>query len=137
MQLSRRATITGGLAAAILGGVTVSESASGEGGPGSREDEAALRKYVENFDRAWNGHDADILFGKRAKQIDRINAMGGWIQTPEADQRVMRRLFAGPFSQSKHKIVAERVRFLTSNVARYSYGSNQRGTNRRPGIGPG
>jgi uncharacterized protein (TIGR02246 family) len=117
MQLSRRATIIGGVAAAILGGLTVSESAFGEGSPGSQEDEAAIRRYVENFDRAWNAHDPDALFGKRAKQIDRINAFGGWIKTPEADERVMRRLFAGPFGQSKHKIQAERIRFLTPNVA--------------------
>jgi hypothetical protein len=104
MQLSRRATITGGLAAAILGGLTVSESAFGEGGPGSQEDEAAVRKYVENFDRAWNGHDPDALFGKRAKQIDRINAMGGWIQTPEADQRVMRRLSLGHSAKASTRL---------------------------------
>jgi hypothetical protein len=29
----------------------------------------------------------------------------------------MQRLFAGPFSQSKHTIVAERIRFLTPDVA--------------------
>jgi uncharacterized protein (TIGR02246 family) len=92
-------------------------SESAQGAPGSPDDEAAVRKYVENFDYAWNRHDADSLFGKRAKQIDRINAFGGWIRDPDADTRVMHRLFAGPFGQSKHKIVAERIRFLTPNVA--------------------
>jgi uncharacterized protein (TIGR02246 family) len=95
----------------------MSELASAEMAPGSPEDEAAVRKYVENFDSAWNSHDGDSLFGKKAKQIDRINAFGGWIRNPDADERVMRRLFVGPFGQSKHKIVAERIRFLTKDVA--------------------
>jgi hypothetical protein len=95
----------------------MSELSWAEMAPGSPEDEAAVRKYVENFDHAWNSHDGESLFGKKAQQIDRINAFGGWIRDPDADERVMRRLFAGPFSQSKHKITAERIRFLTPNVS--------------------
>lgn len=83
----------------------------------SEADESAVRAYVENFANSWNRHDADRLFGKRAAQIDRINAIGGWIKDPVADERVMKRLFAGPFSQSKHKVAAERIRFLTPDVA--------------------
>jgi uncharacterized protein (TIGR02246 family) len=83
----------------------------------SEADEAAVRAYVENFANSWNRHDADNLFGKRAPHIDRINAIGGWINDPAADERVMRRLFAGPFSQSRHKVAAERIRFLTPDVA--------------------
>jgi hypothetical protein len=63
MQFSRRASITGGLAAAIMAGLTAPETAFTQSVPGSPEDEAAVRKYVENFDHPWNRHDADALFG--------------------------------------------------------------------------
>jgi uncharacterized protein (TIGR02246 family) len=82
-----------------------------------KADEDAVKAYVANFAAAWDRHDADALFGKRGPQIDRINAFGGWIKDPAADERVMRRLFAGPFSQSKHKIATEKIRFLTPTVA--------------------
>jgi uncharacterized protein (TIGR02246 family) len=82
-----------------------------------KNDEDDVKAYVANFAAAWDRHDADALFGQRGSQIDRINAFGGWINDPAADERVMRRLFAGPFSQSKHKIAAERIRFLTPTVA--------------------
>jgi len=80
-------------------------------------DEEAVRNYVRTFDAAWNRHDAIGLFGKRAQEIDRINAFGGWIRDPRADERVMSRLFSGPFDRSKNRVTAERVRFLTSDVA--------------------
>lgn len=80
-------------------------------------DEEAVRNYVRTFDAAFNRHDGIGLFGKRAQQIDRINAFGGWIRDPRADERVMGRLFAGPFDQSKNRVTAERVRFLTYDVA--------------------
>ena len=118
MKLSRRATISGGLAAAISGRLAMSKLASAQSSPAaSAQDLTAVRKYVEDFDYAWNHHEGASLFGKKPKQIDRINAFGGWIRDPDADERVMRRLFAGPFSQSKHKITAERIRFLTPDVA--------------------
>jgi uncharacterized protein (TIGR02246 family) len=113
LQLSRRATITGGLAAGLLAGLPRSESAWAQ----TAADESAIRKYVENFDAAWNRHDAVGLFGKRAREMDRINAFGGWIRDPEADERVMSRLFAGPFGQNKRKTTAERIRFVTPDVA--------------------
>ncbi|HEY7307659.1 MAG TPA: hypothetical protein VH601_26280 [Bryobacteraceae bacterium] len=83
----------------------------------AQRDEEAIRGYVENFGSAWNRHDGDGLFGRRAGEIDRINAFGGWIRDPEADARVMRRLLYGPFRQSLHQVRAERVRLVTSDIA--------------------
>ena len=82
-----------------------------------QHDEAAIRTYVENFGSAWNRHNGDGLFGRRAGEIDRINAFGGWIRDPEADARVMRRLLSGPFRQSPHQVRAERIRLVTPDVA--------------------
>lgn len=119
LQPTRRTIIAGGLATVFVGALAVPEadSASVQPVPASQAEEAAVRKYVENFESAWNRHDAVTLFGMRASEIDRINAFGGWIRDPSADERVMTRLFAGPFGQSKHKITAERIRFLTPDVA--------------------
>lgn len=118
MGLTRRSAIVKGLM-----GICALETSAGFHTASAQElkvgkdDGDAVKVYVANFESAWNRHDPVALFGMRASEIDRINAFGGWIRDPSADERVMTRLFAGPFSHSKYKMTAERIRFLTPDVA--------------------
>lgn len=115
-MLLNKTSVIGGILCIVSVGLATQQARPGRT-KGTPEDEAAITRYVENFESTWNNHDGNGLFGDRASEIDRINAFGGWIRDPEADARVMRRLLSGPFKQNPHQARTERIRFLTSDVA--------------------
>jgi uncharacterized protein (TIGR02246 family) len=84
--------------------------------PGTAADEAAIRKNEDVRVAAWNKHDAKVVAATYTADADRITASGYFAGRSQIEKNYADS-FNGLDKNSTLKIVSDKVRFLTADVA--------------------
>lgn len=125
--------ITAGMAIAII--------LAGSAFAQTSEDQAAVQELPQQFNRAFNNHDAQQLAQLMKEDVDFVNVGLTWIQRREDFEKYHARLFASRFGSITQKILGTHVRFIRPDVAVVRFGwtvqgdTNPDGTPRAPRSG--
>lgn len=82
-------------------------------------DEAQIRQLAQEWQRAWNRHDAQALTGLLADDADFITVLGpkGWLKGRAQFQEAHARMFTTLFDQSQFTTTDVHVRFIAPDLA--------------------
>lgn len=81
------------------------------------EDEAAIRRIEQAYDRAWNAGDAAGLVASMAPDVVVVNPRGQVAIGRDAFEGVMREVLSGPFAGTRHASTIARIHFPAADVA--------------------
>ncbi len=83
------------------------------------DDRQAILAIEDQFNHAWNRHDAEAMVAALAEDVQFVTVHGVWKKSRADYLELISKLHQGPFKASLRETLEIDVRFLGSDVAQY------------------